>query len=91
MGIQLQMKQKEYMQNVGIVGELGKNPFSQHKGENAMNKKRPSWWPECPCPLNEEYLAMRQGWDLCEAAIWKCLKDGTSIYDKLREILLNEE
>ena len=77
-----------------------------------MNKKRPSWWPECPWPADvwpmtkEEYakaipdpklrtaisgFLMRLGWELCENAIWEQLKDGTSIHEKLKEILLSEE
>ena len=56
-----------------------------------MNKKRPSWWPECPYPLYEEYLLMRIGWEMAEEAIWKSLKDGSGIYEKLKEVLLSEE
>ena len=34
---------------------------------------------------------MRQGWEIASEDIWKSLKDGTSIYDKLKDILLSEE
>ena len=34
---------------------------------------------------------MRTGWELAEKEIWKCLKDGSGIYEKLKEILLSEK
>jgi len=77
-----------------------------------MNKKRPSFWPECPWPADvwpmtqQDYIAavpdlklrtaiscflMRSGWKTAEEGIWKSLKDGSGIYEKLKEILLSEE
>ena len=47
-----------------------------------------------PNPKLREIVAhflMREGWKKAEEDIWKSLKNGTSIYDKLRDVLLSEE
>ena len=64
-------------------------------------------WPAEVWPMTQEdYIAavpdpklrtaisgflMRRGWELCEEDILRSLKDGGSVYDKLRDILLSEE
>ena len=37
------------------------------------------------------HFLMREGWKKAEEDIWKSLKNGGSVYDKLRDILLNEK
>ena len=33
---------------------------------------------------------MRVGWELCEKDVWERLKDGSGIYEKLKDVLLSE-
>ena len=57
-----------------IEGPMKRKPCTL--SSMTTDKKRPSWWPKKPCPVNA-------GWDMADEAIWATIRGHGELWARM--------